>query len=112
MGFPFEQRSRLVVHRDMPHDVYIGRGRNTRWGNPFSHQVNTLARFKVATREQAVYSYAKWLMAQADLLAEVPTLKGKILGCWCDRHRGDFNPEWHLCHGHVLAWLANPGAFP
>ena len=110
MPQPFEHRSRFVVHRDLPYDIYVGRP--TWWGNPFSHEKHTLAKFRVATREVAVHSYAKWLMEQPQLLAELPSLKGKVLGCWCDRHKAPFQSKLYLCHGHVLAWLANPGAFP
>ncbi len=106
---PFERRSRFVVHRDLPYDIYIGRP--TRWGNKFSHKSETLAEFRVTTREEAVYSHAKWLMTQPDLLADVHTLKGLVLGCWCDKHRAPFDPAKHLCHGHVYAWLANGEEF-
>jgi hypothetical protein len=57
-----------------------------------------LADFKVATRKEAISSYEKWITTQADLLADLPKLKGKILGCWC-------KPK--ACHGEVLARLAN-----
>ncbi len=107
---PFEYRSTWVVHKNMPHDVYCGRP--SIWGNVFSHESGTLAQFRVTTRQQAVYSYAKWLMTQPQLLNRIPALTGKVLSCWCDRHRGVFDPAIHLCHCHVLAWLANPGNFP
>lgn len=109
MSQPFEKRSRFVVHRDLPYDIYIGRP--TRWGNLFSHKSDTLAQYRVATRQLAVYSYAKWLMTQPVLLSAIPALKGAVLGCWCDRHKGEFDPLKHLCHGHVLAWLANGADF-
>jgi hypothetical protein len=49
------------------------------------------------TREEAVAAYGRRLLAHPDLLALVPALRGKTLGCWCA-------PE--LCHAHVLAVLA------
>jgi hypothetical protein len=95
--------NKLVVHcKREPFDVYIGRP--GKWGNPFSHlQVQaTQAKFKVASREDAVNSYRKWLMEQPELVAAAKTeLKGKVLGCWC-KVKGD-----ELCHGDVLSEIAN-----
>ena len=86
-----------VVHcKKKPYDVYIGRP--SKWGNPFSHQEGTLAKFKVASRDDAVDEYEKWLQSQPELLAALPELKGKVLGCWCAPKR---------CHGDVLSRLAN-----
>lgn len=86
-----------VVHckRD-PYDVYIGRP--SKWGNPFSHKDETLAEFKVGSRDEAVDAYAGWIMEQPELLAALPELHGKVLGCWCAPRR---------CHGDVLVELAN-----
>lgn len=77
-----------------PYDVYIGRP--SPWGNPFSHEFGTLAEYKVRTREEAVEAYEQWILKQPALLARLPELKGKTLGCWCV-------PA--LCHGHVLQKL-------
>lgn len=94
-----------VVHvSKSPYDVYIGRGQDpktwklSKWGNPFSHQLNTLARFKVNSRSEAIAAYREWILTQPELMAALPELKGKILGCWC-------KPQ--PCHGEVLAELAN-----
>lgn len=78
-----------VVHRDEPHDVYIGRP--SKWGNPFREGVD-------GTREEVITKFAAWIRTQPDLLNEIHTLKGKRLGCWCA-------PK--PCHGDVLANLAN-----
>lgn len=86
-----------VVHckKDL-YDVYIGRP--SKWGNPFSHLSDTLAKFKVSGRGEAIAKYKAWILTQPDLLAQVKELKGKRLGCWC-------SPK--ACHGDVLAELAN-----
>lgn len=87
----------LVVHcKREPFDVYIGRP--SPWGNPFSHKDGTLAKYKVDTREEAVAKYREWIITQPKLMARLPELKGKVLGCWC-KPLG--------CHGDVLAELAN-----
>ena len=86
-----------VVHckRDA-HDVYIGRP--SKWGNPFSHLDGTLAEFRVASREEAISKYRKWIATQPHLMSSLGELRGKVLGCWC-------SPK--ACHGDVLAELAN-----
>lgn len=79
-----------VVHcKRAKHDVYIGRP--SKWGNPF-------AIGKDGTREEVIEKYRGWLQTQPALLAALPELKGKTLGCWC-------SPQ--ACHGDVLAELAN-----
>lgn len=89
--------SELVVHcKREKFDVYIGRP--SIWGNPFSHKPGTLARYKTETREESVSKYTEYLMTNYKLMEKLPLLKGKILGCYCSPN---------LCHGHVLAELAN-----
>lgn len=88
----------LVVHRSKkPYDVYIGRP--SKWGNPFSHEEGTMAKFKVETRAEAIKRYEEWVRSQPEMMVMIKReLKSKVLGCWC-------SPR--LCHGHVLAWIAN-----
>jgi hypothetical protein len=78
--------------------VYIGRP--SRWGNPFTHvSGETLARYRVATREEAVDAYERWLLAQPELVERArQELRGKDLACWCTPLR---------CHGEVLLRIAN-----
>lgn len=78
----------LVVHckRDR-YDVYIGRG--SKWGNPF-----VIGRD--GTREEVIRKYKNWIMTQPELMAAIPELAGKILGCWCAPLD---------CHGEVLVAL-------
>lgn len=93
------QQTRVVnMHHKVPYDVYIGRGRGSIWGNPFSHMGSTKAEFKTETREEAVEAYRQWIAKQPHLLARLHELKGKTLACWCA-------PA--ACHGHVLAELAD-----
>lgn len=86
----------------IPRDaVYVGRP--TKWGNPFSHLSGTLAKHKVATRDEAVDAYEALLLrwfaqdpeAKQRLQAE---LRGKDLVCWCAPAR---------CHADVLLKYAN-----
>nr|WP_244980349.1 DUF4326 domain-containing protein [Bacillus wiedmannii] len=82
------------MYHEVPYDVYIGRG--SKWGNPFSHLLNTQAIFKVDTREESIEMYRKWIMQKPNLLEELHELKGKTLGCFC-------KPK--PCHGDVLIEL-------
>jgi hypothetical protein len=84
-----------------PWDVYIGRrARRTRtgsmleasvWANPFVIGID-------GTRAEVVEKFRSRLLESPDLLAQLPTLQGKRLACWCA-------PE--PCHGDVLAELAD-----
>ncbi len=88
----------LVVHWQLEsYDVYIGRP--SIWGNPFSHLPNTMAMYKVKTRDEAIEKYEEWIQTQPHLLARLPELEGKVLGCWC-------RPKFR-CHGEILVRLAN-----
>ena len=86
--------TQVVNKRVEAYDVYIGRP--TQWGNPYSHLPNTRAKFRVATREEAIEAYRKWIMLPENIelraLAK-KQLKGKRLGCWC---------KPLACHGDVL----------
>lgn len=80
-----------VVNRKVTeeYDLYIGRG--TKWGNPFIEGVD-------GSRKTVIQKYQCWLVRQPELMAALPELKGKILGCSC-------KPK--PCHGDVLAEMVN-----
>lgn len=79
---------RVVHNKQEQFDVYIGRPGP--WGNPFEIG-------KDGNRDEVIAKYRTWLLAQPQLLAQVRTLQGKTLGCWC-------SPK--PCHGDVLSQLA------
>ena len=72
------------------YDVDITRSRNGPWGNPFIIGVH-------GTRAEVIAQYAEWLPRQPELMARLPELHGKILGCAC---RAD-----QKCHGDVILRL-------
>lgn len=81
-----------VVHRKRePFDVLIDR--TTKWGNPF-------VLGKDGTREEVIAKFEAWIQTQPALMAALPELRGKVLGCWCA-------PK--PCHGDVLVRLAEGG---
>jgi hypothetical protein len=87
----------MVVHCEKEsYDVLIDR--TTIWGNPYSYKDGTLAKYRVKTRSEAIQKYREYILDNPELLAKLPELRGKVLGCWC-------KPA--ACHGDVLEELAN-----
>lgn len=60
------------------------------WGNPFRIG-------RDGDRDEVIEKYREWINTQPQLLAQLPMLKGKRLGCYCRPFR---------CHGDILAELA------
>jgi hypothetical protein len=73
--------------------VYIGRDylefKDEGWGNPFHIGPD-------GNRKTVLGKYREWVLQQPHLVARLPELRGKILGCWC---------KPLSCHGDVLAEL-------
>lgn len=82
-----------VVHcQKESYDVYIGRP--SIFGNPFKESDGI-------TRAEAVEKYRNWVLYddEAETVREkLPSLQGKILGCWC-------KPK--LCHGDVIVEIVD-----
>ncbi len=68
-------------------DVRIDR--RSKWGNPYVIPHD-------GDRITVIEKYRIWIAGQPDLLAALPELKGKRLGCWCTPLP---------CHGDVLIEL-------
>jgi hypothetical protein len=87
----------VVNLRREKYDIYIGRG--SKWGNPFTHLPleRTKASWQVPEAE-VLLRYEEWLKQQPELMAALPELRGKRLGCYCAPKR---------CHGDTLARLAD-----
>jgi hypothetical protein len=87
-------QTRVVHCMKSPFDIYIGRRsgkfkEDSIWHNPYHIG-------KDGTRKEVIQKYHDYIMGRPDLLALLPTLKGKVLGCWC-------KPD--ECHGDVLLEL-------
>lgn len=85
--------TRVVHCRREPFDVYIGRA-VPRFGWAASPFANPFVIGRDGTRAEVIDRYESWLRGQPDLLALLPTLRDKVLGCWCAPRP---------CHGDVLA---------
>ncbi len=85
-----------VVHLSQPHDVYVGRGNGSPYGNPYKIGVH-------GTRGDVIDLFRSYLRSNPALVERIRReLKGKRLGCFC---------KPLPCHGDVLAAVAD-GAEP
>ena len=105
---------RGLTAEQMSDCVYVGRRMfrdkrpQVRAGSPFGNPKKT------GTLED----YRKHVLASPELLALLPSLKGKRLGCWCvnDDRDPPCDPSEHVCHAQTLAdlvdaWEFNPADF-
>jgi hypothetical protein len=76
-----------VVNLKDGYDVRVCRP--SKWGNPFQIGLD-------GTREKVIQKYEIWIRHRPDLLAALPELVGKRLGCHC---------KPLPCHGDVLVKL-------
>jgi hypothetical protein len=81
-----------------PDHVYIGRRTPNGW--PDSPWRNPFKIGRDGTWEEVIAKYEARIRTRPDLLAALPELRGKVLGCWCA-------PQ--ACHGDVLSRLASDG---
>ncbi|GLZ31402.1 hypothetical protein Lesp02_35900 [Lentzea sp. NBRC 105346] len=92
----------LKGHRDDPayaDVVYVGRAMHRGgWHLPASPFASPFRPGPDGTREEVLEKYRSWLLDQPALMAQLPSLRGKRLGCWCVPLP---------CHAQVLAELAD-----
>lgn len=92
LGTPEPTKTARVVHYAYePYDVLIMRP--TKWGNPFKLTSES-------QRKAVLKHYREWILKQPQLLAQIPELVGKTLGCCC---KSPSKPK--TCHGDVLVEL-------
>ena len=94
----------LTGHRDDPgfaDVVYVGRAMHRGgWHLPVSPLANPFRPGRDGSREQIMARYRGHLLDRPDLLALLPDLRGRRLGCWCVPLP---------CHADVIAELADAG---
>jgi uncharacterized protein DUF4326 len=79
--------------------VYVGRTlRRGGWDLPASPLANPFRPGQDGSRAQVLAKYRAYLLGRPDLLALLPALRGRRLGCWCAPER---------CHAEVIAELAD-----
>jgi Domain of unknown function (DUF4326) len=100
--------TRVVHLKREYYDVRIDRA--TEWGNPYDWREGTKARYRVADRDEAIAQYRGHVLARPGLVAALPGLRDKTLGCWCAPPGGLTAADTpYVCHGQVLAELADAG---
>ena len=89
--------TRVVNVRDGGDFVYIGRAMPV-YGLPQSPWANPYKLGPGIGRAEVIAKYRTYILGRPDLLARLPELRGKTLGCWCYPYE---------CHGDILAELAD-----
>lgn len=86
------QIGKLVHQKKASFEVNIGRP--SKWGNPYSHLENSIAKYKVSNVEEAVQKHREWFFygEGKHLWNDLHELDGKVMGCWC-------NTDFSACHG-------------
>ena len=81
--------------------VYVGRAATQGGWRLRSHPLaNPWKPGRDGTREEVVRKYRDYLLGSPELLALLPGLRGRKLGCWCAPLP---------CHADVIAELADAG---
>ena len=102
------QKSRVQHWRDNHAAQYIGRANRssglpaTKWANPYNLK-DYPGGDTPGNRYRCLAHFIQYIIRDERLMAALPELKGKSLGCWC-RHAGTDI----LCHGLVLIALVLP----
>ncbi len=99
-----------------PGVVYVGRRmfrhpceevrEGSPWGNPFKPRTGIACFVALA---ECLARYRAHVLASPALVALLPSLRGKALGCWCcnDPRTGPRDPALYVCHAQVLADLVD-----
>ena len=94
----------MTGHRDdadFADVVYVGRSLyRGGWRLAASPLANPFRPGQDGTRAQVIAAYRDYLLGRPDLLALLPRLRGRRLGCWCAPLP---------CHADVIADLADRG---
>lgn len=73
-------------------DRFVRIDRQTEWGNPFEMPDD-------GSRQEVIAKFNNFYLPYKNgLQKKLPTLRGKVLACWC-------HPE--QCHGHIIAEIVN-----
>lgn len=88
--------------------VYVGRAMRRhkipaiKAGSPLGNP------FRADTPGGSLERYRQHLLSRPDLLALLPALRGRVLGCWCCSDHAEPGPlAEQVCHAQVIAELAD-----
>lgn len=93
-----QDKSHIYIGRDM--SFYVGGAYKSKWANPFKVKKVGAKSNKVKnqcqTLEESLRLYEEYIRNTPELMAALPELQNKTLGCWC-------KPA--SCHGDILIKL-------
>lgn len=87
----------VYIGRDM--SFYVDGATGSIWGNPYpvaKTQKKCKSNRTMYTLDESLRKYRQHIESTPELLAKLPDLQDKVLGCWCKPNR---------CHGDVLKEL-------
>lgn len=92
------KKDNVYIGRDM--SFYVDGANASMWANPYRVNNNNKNKTKIIyySLDESLKKYREHIESSSVLLAKLPELKGKTLGCWCKPNR---------CHGDVLTELVN-----
>jgi hypothetical protein len=70
---------------------------SSKWRNRFTRRYGSVT--------ERLRLYENWFEAQPQLLAAIPELNNKVLGCWCIEKPIDYVRKNKVCHREVLLEL-------
>ena len=87
-------------------DVNVGRP--SKWGNPYVARGDHRSKFDVTESDDPLGDYERYVLSTPALRDALPSLSGKVLGCWCVRITDPIptSKSDERCHAQVLARLA------
>lgn len=102
-----EKTGRVVHVRKDDFDVYIGRGRGSKWCNPFRIGDPHPETGEPIRRGEAIPLFKEYAVRGAGrhLLKDLGELDGQTLGCWCAPKGGVGAHDPPICHGQILLLL-------
>lgn len=100
---------KLVKITDNTNTDYIYIGRPSIYGNPYSSKPQNIAKYNVATKNDALLAYRSYLLSNDILLGEIEKLRGKTITCWCVDSPKYETGDKIVCHGQIIQmYLQNP----
>ncbi len=99
-------RTTVVNVRTAPRGSYVYVGRAVRGGYKASPFGNPFKVGRDGTLAQVLAKYRAHVLASPELVALLPGLRGKALGCWCCEGTAR-SPSPRQCHAQVIAALVD-----
>jgi len=89
-----------ITDSSNPEHIYIGRP--SIYGNPYSSKPQNIAKYSVATKNEALLAYRSYLLSDPILLGEIEKLRDKTITCWCIDSLEYKTGDKIICHGQII----------